>query len=267
MPEGDTLHRTAAVLDRALRGEAIVRVEVGDARFAELARRLDARSVVHVEARGKNLLVHLDDDSAIWSHLRMTGSWHVYLPGEPWQRPTRQRTIGLTTRRSVAVGFNVPVLEWLDAARLARHPVLCALGPDLLAPTFDVALAVARMRSVPLVALGEALVDQRLVAGIGNVYKSELLFVLRLDPFAPVAAYDDTSLCALLERARVELQRNVDGRPRRTRRDGAAQRHFVYGRRGEPCARCGHAIAVRSQGAAGRSTYWCATCQPAKRHA
>jgi endonuclease-8 len=254
------------VLDRALRDEVITRVEVADPRLGELARRVEARTVLRVEARGKNLLVGLDDGSAVWSHLRMTGSWHVDLPGEPWQRPLRQRTIALATRRSVAVGFNVPVLEWLDAARLARHPVLSALGPDLLAPTFDLASALARMRTVPLVPLGEALVDQRLVAGLGNVYKSELLFLLGLDPFAVVAAYDDATLSALLERARVELRRNLDGRPRRTRRDGAPQRHFVYGRRGEPCARCGRPIAVRSQGAAARSTYWCAHCQPAMGH-
>ena len=261
MPEGDTLHRTAFVVDRALRGEVVTRVEVVEARHAELPRRIEGRAVVRVEARGKNLLVGLDDGSTVWSHLRMTGSWHVYAPGEPWQRPTRQRSVALHTARSVAVGFNLPALEWLDAVRLARHPVLAALGPDLLAPEPDLSAAVARLRAVPLVALGEALLDQRLVAGIGNVYKSEVLFLLGLDPFAPVAAFDDATLHRILARARAEMQRNLDGRPRRTRHDLGSSRLFVYGRGGRPCARCKGLVAMHRQGDAGWSTYWCPSCQ------
>ena len=263
MPEGDTLHRTARVLAAALDGERIVRVEVELRRGTLRAEQLEGRTVTRVEAVGKNLLVHLDDGHLIWSHFRMTGSFHVYRPGEPWTRPARQRSLALVTARAVVVGFNLPILERLSEKQAARHPQLAALGPDLLSPTFDLSHAVARFRTEPLLSLGEALLDQRLAAGVGNVYKSEVLHLCRMDPFSPVKAATDEQLADLLRRARALMLRNLDGRMRRTSHGPSGERYRVYGREGLPCPVCEAPIEMTRQGAAGRSTYFCPTCQHA----
>ncbi len=261
MPEGDTLHRTARVLATALSGQRILRAEVDPARGTPSPERLEGRVVSSVEAKGKNLLVHLDDGHLLWSHFRMTGSFHVYRPGEPWTRPARQRTLALHVERAVAVGFNLPVLEHLTAQQAQRHPQLALLGPDLLSPTFDREAAVARFRAEPLLSLGEALLDQRLVAGVGNVYKSEVLHLCGMDPFSTVSAATDAQLAELLGRARSLMLRNLDGRMRRTAHGPSGERYRVYGREGLPCPSCETPIEMVRQGAAGRSTYFCPTCQ------
>jgi endonuclease-8 len=258
MPEGDTLHRTALTLGRALTGRRIVtaRCPTGAVNAAEIA----GRCVLGVEARGKNLLLRLDDGSALHSHLRMTGSWHVYARGERWRKSPRGARLVLETDTHVVVCFHAPVLALLG--RCADVPLsLASLGPDVLAPDFDVDLAVRRLRGAARLPLGVALLTQSLVAGIGNVYKSEALFLAGLDPFAPVAAFDDASLRRVLLVARSEMQVNLRGYPRDTRRDGSGVRTWVYGRRGEPCARCGRPVEMRRQGDGARSTYFCAGCQ------
>jgi len=262
MPEGDTILRSARTLTARLAGKAIVRAESPLAPFVAARPPLVGRTITRVEARGKHLVVHLDDGRAIRSHLRMHGSWHVYRPGERWRMPGHLARLVLEVDGCVAVCFRAPDVELL--ASPAASSKLRALGPDLLADGFDPEDAAARLRASPARSIGEALMDQRIVAGIGNIYKSETLFVTRSDPFAPVAAFDDGALRAIVAAARRLLRQNLaPGQARRTRPAGAAgnARHWVYDRSGAPCFVCGGPIAMRRQGALHRSTYYCPRCQ------
>jgi len=260
MPEGDTLFRTAIVLNRALAGGVVTRFEAAGPAVAGAP--LIGRTVTGVSARGKNLLINFDDGSALHSHLRMEGSWHVYRPGEPWQKPERQARAVLGTERYVAVCFNAPVVEWLTATGLARHEGLAGLGPDLLAPDFDESEAIKRLRSRNNQPIGEAIMRQDTVAGIGNVYKSEVLFLCGLNPFGPVSGLTDEALRGVVERARRLMKANLGGGDRVTRFRSDGARQWVYGRQDELCLKCGTRIQMRRQGEDGRSTYWCPACQP-----
>jgi len=262
MPEGDTIFRTARTLDARLAGKEIRRAASPLPAFAPARARLEGRQVARVEARGKHLLVHLDDGRVIRSHMRMHGSWHVYRPGERWRMPEHFARLVLEVDGCVAVCFRAPDVELLGSA--GKSPVLRALGPDILAPDFDVAEAALRLRAQGAVPIGEAIMDQRLVAGIGNVYKSEVLFVKRADPFAAASAFDDAALGAIVAEARRLMTHNLaPGDARRTRPAGGAgsARHWVYDRSGAPCFVCGARIAMRRQGALHRSTYYCPRCQ------
>ena len=258
MPEGDTILRTARTLDRALAGSTLVTATstVPGLDAASLVGRVVAR----VDAHGKHLRVHFDDGRTLVTHQRMTGAWHVYRPGERWQRPERGARVVLATATYVAVCFHAPDVTLLAAGGLARDATARSLGPDLLAPDFDRDAARQRLRARGELPIGVALMNQSLVSGIGNVYKSETLFVVGVDPFAFVRDLDDATLDALLDAARDLMHRNLDGHARVTRDDGLA-RAWVYGRGGEPCGRCGDAVRMTRQGEAGRSTYYCARCQ------
>ena len=259
MPEGDTLFRIAKTLTIALVGRPLTAVESTIAAIADAG--LVGRTTVAVEAQGKNLLIRLDDGRAIYSHLRMTGSWHVYRPGEAWQKPRSGARLVLITREILAVCFHAPVIELLAPGGEHRHAVLTQLGPDILAPEFDPAAAAHRLHDPR--PIGEVVMDQRVVAGIGNVYKSELLFLLHHDPWTPGAALDLAQRTALMELARKLMLQNVTPGPgtRITRNALGGPRKWVYGRSGSGCLVCGTTIAMRRQGAAGRSTYYCAKCQ------
>lgn len=266
MPEGDTIFRTAEVLRAALLGRritrAVARPRPGMRRVPDLSRLIGA-SVVDVRAQGKHLLIGFSDGHTLRSHLRMSGSWHRYRPGEPWRRPERQASAILETPESVAVAFNTPVIELLTEADLRRSRPLLDLGPDLLADAPDLDEALRRLRDRDREQLGNALLDQRAVAGIGNVIKSEACFLELADPWAPVALYDDTELGAVLRTARRILQANTRGGARvTTGRRGPGQNLWVYGRAGRPCRRCGTPVEVRRQGDLARQTYWCPRCQP-----
>ena len=268
MPEGDTIYRTAEVLRRVLVGRTITAARAqpqpGLRRVPDLGR-LAGRRVTAVEARGKHLLIRFDGGLTLRTHMRMTGSWHRYRPREPWRRPAREATVVLETPESVVVCFNAPVAELLTDAEVGRHRSLTALGPDLLGPNFDADEAVRRLRQRAHLALGNALLDQRAVAGIGNVYKSEACFVGRLDPWAPVAAFDDAELEAVLRTARDLMRANLRGGSRiTTRNPGRGRRLWVYGRAGRPCRRCGTSIRSAPQGELMRLTYWCPHCQPTR---
>lgn len=266
MPEGDTIFRSAVQLRRALAGQCINASTTWDrVRNSPLAE-LAGRTIVAVEARGKHLLMHLDDGSAIHSHMGMTGSWHLYPQGEPWQKPARNAALVLSLESLSAVCFTPELLELLTADGLRRHEHLNSLGPDLLAGEFAMHAALGRFRMVDRLPLGEAVMNQRVVCGIGNVYKSEVLFLRRLDPFAPVAAFADEELSEMLAEARRHMLRNLDGRPRQTR-VGPGGRLWVYGRNGRPCYKCSAVIEIRRQGDAGRTTFWCPSCQPPNSHA
>lgn len=269
MPEGDTLFRTATVLRRVLVGQiitaAVARPGPGVSRVPDLSG-LAGLAVVAVEVRGKHLLITVGDGRhrrILRTHLRMTGSWHWYRMGERWRQPESRATVVLRTAGVVAVCFSCPTVELLTDAGLVRSPTLRRLGPDLLAPSPDLAGAVANLRAHPARAVGEALLDQSLVAGIGNVVRNEALFMEHVSPFAPVDALDDGTLERLVRRARLILTTNVGGGRRITtgdRRPGAGL--WVYRRSGRPCRRCGTAIRFARQGPLARHTYWCPACQP-----
>ena len=192
----------------------------------------------------------------------MKGSWHRYRPGEPWRLPARRAVCVLETDGAVAVCFDAPVVELLTDGELARHGALRALGPDLLGASPDLDEAVRRLRNRDAVPLGEALLDQRAAAGIGNVIKSESLFMERLDPWAPVGAFSDAELHAVLRRAANLLAANTGGGRRvTTGRGSPGASLWVYRRTGQPCRRCGTLIRARRQGAQARTTYWCPSCQ------
>jgi len=265
MPEGDTIFRTAEVLRAALAGRRITAARAqprpGLRRVPDLSRLIGA-SVERVEARGKHLLIGFDNGLTLRSHLRMSGSWHRYRPGEPWRRPMRQASAILETAESVAVAFNTPVVELLTDAELRRSVPLASLGPDLLGREFDVAEALRRLRMRDAEQLGNALLDQRAVAGIGNVYKSEVAFLERLDPWAPVGSFSDEEMSAALATARRLLKANVRGGARVTTGSGArGEGLWVYGRGGRPCRRCGTIVEQARQGDLARLTFWCPRCQ------
>lgn len=260
MPEGDTIHRAAARL-QPLVGRRITAARAyagpGLRQVPDLSRIVGA-SVTAVEARGKHLLIGFDNGLTLRSHLRMTGSWRLYRSTSP----TRASAI-LEADDLAAVAFRTPVLELLTDAGLRRSVPLRTLGPDLLGSTFDADEALRRLRQREARQLGDALLDQRVVAGIGNVYKSEVAFVERLDPRAPVAAFTDAQLLAVLATARRLLQANVSGGPRSTTGSRSRGRQlWVYGRTGRPCHRCGTPIRSALQGELARRTYWCPRCQP-----
>lgn len=268
MPEGDTILRAARALGRSLEGKPVTSFTsplpaLMDADLSGC--RIDA-----VEARGKNLLIRFDDGRALVTHMRMTGSWHLYEPGQPWKKPPRLARAVLATADAVAVCFNAPVVELLSARQLVRSERLRRLGPDVLGPGFDAAEGARRLAAFPGTPVGEALLAQSTLAGIGNIYKSETLFACRADPFAPVAAFSATELTQIVTRARELMSANLSDSPRRTFGRGGGRGalgrgpYGVYRRSGNPCRNCGTRIRMRRQGDAGRSTYWCPHCQPAR---
>jgi endonuclease VIII len=262
MPEGDTILKTARALSRALAGRRLVRFA---SPLPALSRAdLTARTVTAVDAVGKNLLIRFDDGRVLHTHLRMHGRWYVHRAGERSRcAPSRARVV-LETAEHVAVCVDAPVVRLLSAERARRD--MAALGPDLLAPEFDAARALCSLRGAPRLSIGEAIMTQRLVAGVGNVYKSEVLFLARVDPRARIGALSDDALARVLAEARRLMLVNVTPGPtalargtRRTR--GGRTQLWVYRRRGEPCLRCGARVEMVRQGGALRSTYFCPVCQ------
>jgi endonuclease-8 len=268
MPEGDTIFRTAEVLRRSLLGGVVRAARAQPRPGLVRVPRLDGvvgTTVTSVEARGKHLLIGFSNGEWLRTHMRMPGSWHRYAVGEAWRLPASRASCVLETDAAVAVCSDAPEVELLSDAQLGRHAALTALGPDLLSPAFDAAEAVRRLRARPEVSLGEALLDQRALAGIGNVYKSEICFIERADPWRPISALSGAQLAALVATARRLLPANAGGGRRVTTgvaRPGSAL--WVYGRAGRPCRRCGTRIQARRQGERGRLTYWCPSCQSAE---
>jgi endonuclease-8 len=272
MPEGDHIFRAARTLNRALAGHQVVRFE---SVLPALTRVHDdtpitGRTIESVTAAGKHVLMRFSGGLVLRTHMRMNGSWHIYRPGETWQRPRRDMRIVVATKEFEAVGFNVPVAEFLKPAEMARHDDLRLMGPDLLGTAFDPDEAIRRFRERPDMDIADALLNQRLVAGAGNIYKSEVLFLCGVSPFAPVRDVSDDSLREILATARKHLQANVTdpkggittyrGYRRGSGRD-ASERRYVYGRARKPCRKCGTLIRVKAQGPHARLTYWCPTCQ------
>lgn len=259
MPEGDTIHRAAARLRPALVGATVTRFEaprlVG-------ARPWPGAVIDAVEAQGKHLLIHFDSGLSVRTHMRMSGVWHAYRVGERWAKPAHLARVVIEVDRGwVAVCFSAPVVETYRRDTGAR--ALAALGPDLT--TLDLAQdsalddVLARLAAAdPRTELGVALLDQRIAAGVGNVFKSEVCWAVRLDPFTPIGDLDETTRRAIWTTAAEQLQANLGPGRRRTHPRGLA----VYRRDRRPCHACGTPIRMARQGEHQRSTYWCPRCQP-----
>jgi endonuclease-8 len=273
MPEGDTIFRAARTLHRAL---ASKQVEQFESVLPSLTRvhedtPITGQTIDRVSARGKHLLIQFSGGLVLRTHMRMNGSWHIYKRGERWRRSRRDMRIVIATSDYEAVGFNVPVAEFLTPREVARHDELRRLGPDVLSDSFDSAEVIRRMRERPASPIADVLLDQRVMAGLGNVYKSEVLFMCGVDPFASVSHLTDAKLEEIVTAARRVLAANVidgvtamttySGYRRTTRRADPKDRLWVYGRARLPCRRCGTPINVRKQGLDARLTYWCENCQ------
>lgn len=276
MPEGDTLHRAARHLSPRLTGKAVRRLDL--VRRTESTDGLVGQSITGVEARGKNLLVHFAGGHSLHVHLKMNGQVYVYRQDEG-RRPGPDAVAVLDTDEHRVIVSHAPVARLIRTRDLVRDLHFRHLGPDLLADGFDLEEALTRLRWLKEVPLGEAIMDQSVVAGIGNVWKSELCFNLKLDPFAPVAAATEDELRELLTMARRLMRETVERAPRRLPDPFAprgGQRHArlnhrpgqkrlsVYERAGELCYDCGSTVQVKAQGEQLRGTYYCPTCQPSR---
>ncbi|MFL5321256.1 MAG: Fpg/Nei family DNA glycosylase, partial [Myxococcaceae bacterium] len=221
----------------------------------------------------KHLLIHFSGGLTLRTHLLMNGSWHIYRQGEKWKRPASSARVVVETEDFVAIAFDIQEAELLTDAQLGRHDELSKLGPDLLNDAFKFEEVLPRARKRPGLTIAEALLNQRIASGIGNVYKSEALFLSGVNPFVPVSSLTDEQLGAIYETAKKVMRANV-GDPRKsgivtytgyrrtTRNANPEEKVWVYGRTGKPCRKCGTAIEMKRQGLDARSTYWCPTCQP-----
>jgi endonuclease-8 len=258
VPEGDTVWRTARHLDRALSGSTLVETDFRVPAHATLD--LAGRPVVATLSRGKHLLTRIGDDLTLHTHLLMEGAWHLYRPGTPWRRPGHEARVVLRTQAWTAVGFALGVCEVLP--RGEEGSAVGHLGPDLLGPAWDEDEALRRLRAAPDRPVADALLDQRNLAGIGNLYKSELCFLAGVHPWLPVGEVPD--LPRLVRRARSVLDANKERVEQTTTGDLRKGRQtWVYRRARQPCRRCGTRIEVDAQGEQERATYWCPSCQPA----
>lgn len=286
MPEGDTLYRTATTLRKAIGGKRITHFEVCQDDIAGRAPHVgtsEDRFIHAVEARGKHLLIvmrlqnepsdpipvseRLDlkllrNDLVLHTHLRMTGSWHIYRHGERWQKPERYMKALIETEEFVVPCFSAPVVELLSAREAARHPQLAQLGPDAITEEFDAAAAMLNLRSRGELEISVAIMNQRAMAGVGNVFKSEVLFIRRISPFRKVRDLSDEELRALIAECHRLLKLNRDNAARRTHYSlDNRQLLWVYGRVGKACRICGTEIKVTRQGYEARVTFWCPSCQ------
>jgi endonuclease-8 len=257
MPEGDTIHHAASRIRAVLEGQIPDEILTPQPRHRadRWPQQLQERSLRSVDAHGKHLFLRFDGDLTLHSHLRMTGLWGVYRRGARWQRAPRRAWLVLRSGDWEAVEFDGPVLELQRDSRLRHDPRLAALGQDVLGESFDMRRFLARLRSSDSARpLGDALLDQHIAAGIGNVWKAELCFAAEIDPWRALAAITDEEAIGLIDLAR-ELMR-------RSARDGfKARPRAVYKRAGLPCLRCGTIIRQLGQGDDNRSTYWCPGCQ------
>lgn len=267
MPEGDTVFKLAHYLRPALKGYRLLGGRLAPRPEADLSGiMLAGRRVEDVFARGKHLFIAFDDGRLLRSHLGMHGSWHGYARDESWQRPTRQASIVLETEPRVFVCFNAAQVEWLLADGLRERSFRQGLGPDLLGDGLDADGIARRARTRPAsTPIADVLLDQRIACGVGNVYKSEVLFIERLHPLTRLDQCDDDRLRSLYRQAADLLHANLGSGPRITRhaRDQAGGQ-WVYGRTGLPCLACDAPILSARLGGHQRSTFWCPVCQKAE---
>ncbi len=257
MPEGDTIHAAARRIGAALVGKEIVSIETPQPRHAmdRWPDRLAGRPVQSVDAHGKHLFLRFDGDLTLHSHLRMGGIWGVYPHGRRWSRGRHRAWLVIRTADHEVVEFDGPVLELMTESRTRFDLRLAALGPDILAAELDERRFLTRLREDdPTRGIGEALLDQRNIAGIGNVWKSEGCFDAAIDPWRKVADVSDKEALRLIHAVRVRMQESVS-------RGGHIRGLRVYDRAGRPCPRCSNRIRGRGQGDDNRTAYWCPGCQ------
>jgi endonuclease VIII len=256
MPEGDTIHSAARRIGAALLGNEIVALETPHPRHARdrWPERLAGRAVRSVDAHGKHLFIRFDGDLTLHSHLRMTGMWGVYSRGRRWRRSPHRAWLVIRTEQHEVVQFDGPVLELMTDSRTRFDQRLAALGPDVLAEELDERGFLARLRRDDHTrGLGDALLDQRNIAGIGNIWKSEGCFMAGVSPWRRLGQVTDDEALAVVRSVRPRMRASADGAFDRER--------WVFERTGLPCRRCGTRIRARGQGDDNRTTYWCPRCQ------
>lgn len=279
MPEGDTIYRSARAMQRAIGGSICTGFEAG---LAPLARVNDdvplaGRMIEKVESRGKWLLVHFSGDLILVTHMLMSGSWHLYKTGEKWWMGKDRMRAVIRTADWQAVAFNVPVAEFHTERSLLRYSQIPKLGVDALSDEWTVERGMASLRKYgeehPEAEIAVVLLNQRVIAGLGNVYKSEVAFAAGVNPFRAMSTITDRELEVMAEVSGKWLRVNVmdgagdgivtySGNRRTTGSSDRNERLFVYGRQGMECRRCGAMVQMRKQGEQARSTYWCPGCQP-----
>ena len=276
MPEGDTIFRTARALGRALAGRAITGFR---SNYPLLTRfhddtPLTGQQVDRVESRGKWVLIYFSGGGILVTHMLMSGSWHIYRIGEPWQQPGRNMRIVLENSACQAVGFRVPVTQMHSAQSLARDRRIPQPTADVLNADFDADSTAERLLACAHEEIGDVLLHQEVLAGVGNVFKSEVCFVTGINPFCRVADLSEEQISVLIATSRKLVAANVledsgntivtyRGQHRRTtHQSNPGDSLWVYSRNGEPCRRCGERIRRRIQGPDARVTFWCPQCQP-----
>jgi endonuclease VIII len=279
MPEGDTIYRAARALRGVLAGKVVTGFETG---LAGLARVNDdapvaGRVVERVESRGKWLLIYFSGDLILVTHMLMSGSWHLYRSGERWQMGRAKMRVVIRVEGWEAVAFNVPIAEFHTARSLERSSQVPKLGPDVLGAEFTVEGGVARLAAYaverPEAEVGVVLLNQRVMAGLGNAFKSEVAFAARVNPFRAIRTVTPKEIEALVDFSLRYMRANVAhgksegivtvGAGRRTIAAlDREERLWVYRRQGQECRRCGAEVMMRKQGVQARSTYWCPVCQP-----
>jgi endonuclease VIII len=257
MPEGDTIHHAAHRIRQVLEGRVPDELATPHPRFRadRWPEKLAGRAIERVDAHGKHLFLRFEGERVIHSHLRMTGAWGVYREGQRWSRSPRRAWLVLRAADHAVVQFDGPVLELMTASRVRFDQRIAGLGPDILAPTFDEARFLARLRADDATRpIGDALLDQRTIAGIGNLWKCEGCFDAELDPWRPAGEVSDAEVLRVVRLTRPRMQQSA--------RDGfQARAPAIYDRAGRPCPRCGAPIRQRGQWEDNRPTYWCAGCQ------
>ena len=281
MPEGDTIFRAARTLHKALANQIVTGFETVLPRLSRVHEDepITGRTVESVTSKGKWMSIRFSGGLTLLTHMLMSGSWHIYRPQEKWQRPSRDMRIVLKTEKIWAVAFNVPIAEFHTDDTLRRRQGFRTLGQDVLAPAFDPATSIAALRARGDLLVGEALLSQSVMAGLGNVYKSEVCFACGVHPFRRADSLQPHELNCLVNTARKFLLANVtdsssssdqittyagmqSAMRNTTRRANNEERLWVYGRRGEPCRNCATPIESRKQGEDARITFWCPACQP-----
>jgi endonuclease-8 len=279
MPEGDTIYRAARALGKALTGKVVTGFETN---LAPIARVNDdspvvGRVVEKVESRGKWCLLFFSGDLILVTHMLMSGSWHIYRTGEKWWMGRSRMRVAVQVEGWQAVAFNVPIVEFHTARSLERSSQVPKLGPDLLSDEFTVEGGIAQMEAYgaehPEAELAVVLLNQRVIAGLGNVYKSEVAFAAGVNPFRAMRTITAREREVMVDKSQQWMKANVldgsgegivtySGNRRTTHSMRREDRLWVYGRQGQECRRCGATVMMRKQGEQARSTYWCPSCQP-----
>lgn len=263
MPEGDSVYRFAAKLREVLDGHVIDQAFSHGPGPAVRVDKIIGATCTGVDTHGKNLFIHFDNGLSLRGHLRMYGTWHIYRAGERWRRPSSEARLVLEVQGAVVVNFSAPVIELIEQRALAHYRPVSLLGPDLLAEDFDEDEAFRHFR-LPEHGprfIGDAIMDQQIIAGVGNIWKHETLFRCGIYPWRKVRDIDDDALRGLIVRARGLLLLSV-GKAPDPKLPARRPSMFAYMRGGQPCRRCYSRIQSATQGADLRKTAWCPKCQP-----